>query len=77
MTICGYYRNPLENIKNMYAEVYTHESFIHTYNPGLSPDRDIIYVKLNNLDFSGSGMIKRKKWMRSSNCRGQKVEDIR
>ena len=81
MTICGYYRNPLENIKNMYAEVYTHESFIHTYNPGLSSDRDIIYVKLNNLDFFRFGHDKEEKMdevieLSGANSRGYKMSDL-
>ncbi len=81
MTICGYYRNPLENIKNMYAEVYTHESFIHTYNPGLSPDRDIIYVKLNNLDFFRFGHDKEEKMdevieLSGAKSRGYKMSDL-
>lgn len=81
MTICGYYRNPLENIKNMYAEVYTHESFIHTYNPGLSSDRDIIYVKLNNLNFFRFGHDKEEKMdevieLSGANSRGYKMSDL-
>ena len=61
MTVCGYYRNPLENVKNIYAEVYTDESFIETYNPELSAKRDIIYVKLNNLEFFRFGHDKEEK----------------
>jgi putative ABC transport system permease protein len=81
MTICGYYRNPLENIKNMYAEVYTHESFIHTYNPGLSPDGDIIYVKLNNLEFFRFGHDKEEKMdevieLSGAKSRGYKMSDL-
>ena len=81
MTICGYYRNPLENIKNMYAEVYTHESFIHTYKPGLSPDGGIIYVKLNNLDFFRFGHDKEEKMdevieLSGAKSRGYKMSDL-
>lgn len=61
MTVCGYYKNPLENVKNIYAEIYTDESFIETYNPELSAKRDIIYVKLNNLEFFRFGYDKEEK----------------
>ncbi len=61
MTVCGYYKNPLENVKNIYAEIYTDESFIETYNPELSAKRDIIYIKLNNLEFFRFGYDKEEK----------------
>lgn len=61
MTVCGYYKNPLENVKNIYAEIYTGKSFIETYNPELSAKRDIIYIKLNNLEFFRFGYDKEEK----------------
>ncbi len=81
MTICGYYRNPISNVKNMYAEVYTDESFIHTYNPELSPNKDIIYVKLNNLEFFRFGHDKEEKMdevaeLSGANGRGYKMSDL-
>lgn len=50
MTVCGYYRNPLRNISDIYEEIYTGEEFISAYNPGLIKGYDSIYVKLNNLN---------------------------
>lgn len=50
MTVCGYYRNPLRNVSDIYEEIYTGEAFIDTYNPKLIKGYDNIYVKLNNLD---------------------------
>lgn len=81
MTVCGYYKNPLENVKNIYAEVYTDESFIETYNPELSANRDIIYVKLNNLDFFRFGHDKEEKMdevmeLSGAKNRGYKTSDL-
>lgn len=81
MTVCGYYRNPLENVKNIYAEVYTDESFIETYNPELSAKRDIIYVKLNNLEFFRFGHDKEEKMdevmeLSGAENRGYKMSDL-
>lgn len=50
MTVCGYYRNPLRNVSDIYEEIYTGEAFIDTYNPKLIKGYDNIYVKLNNLN---------------------------
>lgn len=50
MTVCGYYRNPLESCAEMYEEIYTGKEFIETYNPELPKGYDTIYVKLNNLN---------------------------
>ncbi len=61
MKVCGYYNNPLRNVQEIYEEVYTGESFIEAYNPELSTGRDIIYVKLNNLDFFRFGHDKDEK----------------
>lgn len=50
MTVCGYYRNPLRNVSDIYEEIYTGEEFIPVYNPGIIKGYDNIYVKLNNLN---------------------------
>lgn len=50
MTVCGYYKNPLRSVRDIYEEIYTAEAFIDTYNPELIEGYDSIYVKLNNLN---------------------------
>lgn len=44
--ICGYYKNPLAGIANVYEEIYCSRSFIENYNPGLFHENQNIYVKL-------------------------------
>jgi len=61
MTVCGYYRNPLGNISNIYEEIYTGEDFLPTYNPLLPGGYDTIYVRLNNLDFWRLGHDRQEK----------------
>lgn len=61
MKVCGYYRNPLENISDIYEEIYTGEDFLPTYNPLLMKGYDTIYVKLNNLDFWKLGRDREEK----------------
>ncbi len=70
MNVCGYYNNPLRNVKEIYEEIYTDESFISVYNPELSSGRDIIYVKLNNLDFFRFGHDKYEKLEEVANASG-------
>ncbi|MFA9464631.1 MAG: FtsX-like permease family protein [Velocimicrobium sp.] len=50
MEICGIYKNPLANISSVYEEIYTVQGFIDAYNPQLSKNQNLIYVKLNNLN---------------------------
>ncbi|WP_324824770.1 ABC transporter permease [Sinanaerobacter sp. ZZT-01] len=50
MEVCGIYKNPLANISSVYEEIYTAQGFIDTYNPELSENQNLIYVKLNNLN---------------------------
>lgn len=50
MKVCGIYKNPLANISSIYEEIYTARGFIDTYNPQLSKNQNLIYVKLNNLN---------------------------
>lgn len=50
MEVCGIYKNPLANISNYYEEIYTTQGFIDAYNPELSKNQNLIYVKLNNLN---------------------------
>lgn len=61
MTVCGYYRNPLWGVKDIYEEIYTGEAFIETYNPELPQGYDHIYVKLNNLNPLRFGWDKEEK----------------
>lgn len=72
MTVCGYYNNPLRNVKEIYEEIYTDESFISIYNPELPSGRDIIYVKLNNLDFFRFGHDKDEKMDEVAKAAGAK-----
>lgn len=50
MEVCGIYKNPLANISSVYEEIYTAQGFIDAYNPQLSKNQNLIYVKLNNLN---------------------------
>ena len=50
MEVCGIYKNPLANISSVYEEIYTDQGFIDAYNPELSINQNLIYVKLNNLN---------------------------
>ena len=50
MTVCGYYKNPLRGVADIYEEIYTGKAFIEKHNPGLIKGYDQIYVKLNNLN---------------------------
>jgi ABC-type antimicrobial peptide transport system permease subunit len=50
MEVCGIYKNPLANISSVYEEIYTAQGFIDAYNPELSKNQNLIYVKLNNLN---------------------------
>lgn len=59
--ICGIYKNPLYNIKDVYEEIYTAASFVDIYNPGLAEGYDSIYIKLNNLSFFSFGYDKDTK----------------
>ncbi len=61
MTVCGYYKNPLKNISDIYEEIYTGSDFIQTYNPLLAEGYDQIYVKLNNLAFFKLGRDREEK----------------
>lgn len=61
MTICGYYSNPLRNVRDIYEEIYTGEDFIAVHNPGLIAGYDSIYVKLNNLNPLRLGWDKQEK----------------
>lgn len=61
MTVCGYYRNPLHGVSDIYEEIYTGKAFIEAYNPGLIKGYDQIYVKLNNLNPLRLGMDKHEK----------------
>lgn len=61
MTVCGYYKNPLRNVKDIYEEIYTGEDFIHTYNSRIIKGFDTIYIKLNNLNFFRFGHDKNEK----------------
>ncbi|MFT3983386.1 MAG: ABC transporter permease [Lachnospiraceae bacterium] len=48
--VCGVYKNPLANLSGTYEEIYTSAAFILKYNPELPESRNLIYVKLNNLN---------------------------
>lgn len=48
LTICGIYKNPLFSISSIYEEIYTSKSFREVYNPELSQNEDIIYVRFND-----------------------------
>ncbi len=61
MTVCGYYRNPLRGVADIYEEIYTGKAFIGKYNPGLIGGYDQIYVKLNNLNPLKLGTDKHEK----------------
>ncbi len=61
MKVCGYYRNPLRNVSDIYEEIYTDETFIDTYNPGIIRGYDHIYIKLNNLNPLRLGWDKQEK----------------
>ena len=50
MEVCGIYKNPLVNLSSFYEEIYTSQGFIDAYNPELSKDQNLIYVKFNNLN---------------------------
>ena len=50
MNICGIYNNPLRNLSESYEEIYTIPEFVNQYNPELRRDKNVIYVKLNNLN---------------------------
>lgn len=50
MEVCGIYKNPLANISSVYEEIYTAQGFVDAYNPELSENQNLIYVKLNNLN---------------------------
>ncbi len=80
MTVCGYYRNPLANISSIYEEIYTGEDFLPTYNPLLVPGYDMIYVRLNNLDFWKLGRDRGEKLaevnvLAGGNGNGYKMSD--
>lgn len=61
MIVCGYYKNPLRNVKDIYEEIYTGKDFISTYNPNIIKGFDTIYIKLNNLNFFRFGYDKNEK----------------
>ena len=61
MTVCGYYKNPLRGVSDIYEEIYTGEDFIAAYNPGLPKGYDHIYVKLNNYNPLKLGADKEEK----------------
>lgn len=81
MTVCGYYKNPLKNISDMYEEIYTGNDFIQTYNPLLAEGYDQIYVKLNNLAFFKLGHDREEKLdevntLAGGNGSGYKMSDM-
>lgn len=49
-TVCGYFKNPLINIANVYDEIYTSMDFIPQYNPEIQNADQNIYVKVNDLN---------------------------
>ena len=61
MTVCGYYKNPLRGVADIYEEIYTGKAFIEKHNPGLIKGYDHIYVKLNNLNPLRLGTDKHEK----------------
>ncbi len=61
MTVCGYYKNPLRGVADIYEEIYTGKAFIEKHNPGLIKGYDQIYVKLNNLNPLKLGTDKHEK----------------
>lgn len=77
MVICGYYSNPIRNVKDIYEEVYTDESFIDIYNPKLPSGRDSIYVKLNNLEFFKFGYDKDEKLNEVADLSGAKGKEYK
>lgn len=68
--VCGIYKNPLANISAIYEEIYTAESFVAAYNPGLQEGYDNIYIKLNNLSFWQFGHDKGEKVKEVNNLAG-------
>lgn len=81
MTVCGYYKNPLKNISNIYEEIYTGSDFVQIYNPLLGEGYDQIYVKLNNLDFFKLGHDREEKLdevntLVGGNGSGHKMSDM-
>ena len=49
-TICGYFKNPLIAIENIYDEIYTTEDFMKVHNPAQLEKPGDVYVNLNNLN---------------------------
>lgn len=50
MKICGYYKNPLVNIKNIYDEFYTTSEFIERWNPEILEKPGDVFINFNNLN---------------------------
>lgn len=49
-TVCGYFKNPLINIADIYDEIYTSMDFIPQYNPEIQNADQSIYVSVNDLN---------------------------
>ena len=49
-TVCGYFKNPLIAIEDIYDEIYTSMDFIPTYNPELEGSSQQIYVSVDDLN---------------------------
>ncbi len=49
-TVCGYFKNPLIALVDMYDEIFTGPDFLSENNPQLSGKPGDVYVRLNNLN---------------------------
>lgn len=49
-TVCGYFKNPLVSLENVYDEIYTAEDFIEERNPSMLQREGLAYIHLNNLN---------------------------
>ncbi len=49
-TVCGYFKNPLVSLENVYDEIYTTEDFIREHNPSILEREGQVYIHLNNLN---------------------------
>lgn len=50
LKICGYYKNPLVSIKNIYDEIYTTSEFMERWNPEMMEKPGEVFIHLNNFN---------------------------
>jgi ABC-type transport system, involved in lipoprotein release, permease component len=72
-TVCGYFKNPLVSLENVYDEVYTTEDFIREHNPSMLEREGQVYIHLNNLNpllMKSDVMEKLTEVSRAAGCGG-------